>query len=332
MYKAFLVVAAVVCGCSPACGEEVVRQLNQPDSFDFFNPVEDPVPRSAPSGLGDRGEGEAAIESNGSYVSPDDASRDDPQSPTEADQQDGREGLPDPNNAPGDAGGDGDPSEIGSLDDVPPPNFFVSGAEDPFPVTSTIVPSIVGYAELYLEVPFHSQVSISNQDSPRDYYVNQQGGHRALLVPIRRSTPARIGIAVTLADARTSETPESAYQVFVDMKPGDRQHVRVSRRQMEERIQMRHLMGATAFASRHAAFTADERQYGVGPYCGGMLGPDVGGPTVQSQPIEEDVLPEPQDRVVGDEDFDGAPSAIDEASGLPEEQTGGTSSGHDSES
>ena len=332
MYKEFLVVAAVVCGCSPACGAEFVRQLNQAGSFDSFNAVEDPVPRPEPSGLGGRDEGGAAVESNGSNVPPDDASRDDSQSPTESDHQGGGEGLPDPNNSPSDVGGGRDPTEIGTIDPVPPLDIFVPGTVDPSAVISTIVPSVVGYAELYLEVPFHSQVLISNQDSPRDYYVNQQGGHRALLVPVRRSTPARIGIAVTLSDARTSETLESAYQVFVDMKPGDRRHVRVSRTQMEERIQMKHLMGATAFAGRRAAFPSDQGRYGVGPSCGNMLVPDVGGLTAHSDPTEEGVLPEPQDRVVGEEDFDDVPPAIEEASERPEEQTDGTSSGQDSES
>ena len=116
-----------------------------------------------------------------------------------------------------------------------------------------VIPAIVGYAELYLEVPFQSQVSISNEDTSRDYFVKQQGGHRAVLVPIRRSTPARIGVAISLPDARSTETGEPEHRVYVDMKPGDRRHVRVSRKEIEERIRTTHLLTVAAFAVNSSA-------------------------------------------------------------------------------
>lgn len=312
MYQELLFVATLACTGSAACGAEFVRQLNQPDNLGIVNSAEETELRLAPTDVGEHAGAVPAIETqdNGEQLGSE------TQSLGESKPDEVMEGLPDPHNVGDAASGDDDESEIGTLDGKPVPYFFEPGEAAPTTYSSSIVPAIVGYAELYLEVPFHSQVLISNQDSPRDYYVKQQGGHRALLVPIRRSKPARIGIAVNLSDARTSESPESSYQVLVDMKPGDRRHVRVSRKQMEERIQMKHLMGATAFASQRASFDYHAGQIDGAATSGCILGVDAGSPIME--PIEGRLMRESQPSEFGTEDFDGVPAESEEASELPE--------------
>ncbi|MCA9217892.1 MAG: hypothetical protein KDB27_32705 [Planctomycetales bacterium] len=107
---------------------------------------------------------------------------------------------------------------------------------------------IVGYAELFLEVPFQSQVSISTKEAPKEYYLKQQGRRRSVLVPIRTSGLTTVSISVSLPDALPSDAVPEPYQTFMTMKSLDRRHISISRSDIVERLDHRRLASVLAVA------------------------------------------------------------------------------------